>query len=87
MDRLKIAAERLTSGLNALEDTLVPLAKARDDAADVRARLAAANEERDRLLARIAELEEEARILSDISEEVENRLDGAIAEIRTALGR
>ncbi len=87
MDRLKIAAERLTSALNALEETLVPLAKVRDDAQDVRARLASSNEERDRLLARIAELEEESRILSDISEEVENRLDGAIAEIRTALGR
>lgn len=87
MDRLDIATERLTNALNALEETLVPLAKARDDAADVRAQLANANEERDRLLARIAELEEELRILSDISEEVENRLDGAIAEIRTALGR
>jgi predicted nucleic acid-binding Zn-ribbon protein len=87
MDRLKIAAERLTNALNALEETLVPLSKARDDAKDARARLAAANEERDRLLARIAELEEESRALADISEEVENRLDGAIAEIRTALGR
>jgi predicted nucleic acid-binding Zn-ribbon protein len=87
MDRLRIAAERLTNALNALEETLVPLAKARDDAQDVRARLAAANEERDGLLGRIAELEEESRALADISEEVENRLDGAIAEIRTALGR
>jgi predicted nucleic acid-binding Zn-ribbon protein len=87
MDKLKIAAERLTNALNALEETLVPLAKARDDAQDVRARLAATNEERDGLLGRIAELEEESRILSDISEEVENRLDGAIAEIRSALGR
>ena len=87
MDRLKIAAERLTNAMNALDETLVPLAKARDDAQDARARLAATNEERDRLLARIAELEEESRALADISEEVENRLDGAIAEIRTALGR
>ena len=87
MDRLKIAAERLTTALNALEEALVPLTRARDDAADARARLAGANEERDRLLARIAELEEESRVLADISEEVENRLDGAIAEIRTALGR
>lgn len=87
MDRLKIAAERLTNAMNVLEETLVPLAKSRDDAADAKARLAAANEERDSLLARIAELEEESRALADISEEVENRLDGAIAEIRTALGR
>jgi hypothetical protein len=87
MDKLGIAAERLTNVLNALEAGLVPLAKARDDAADLRARLAAANEERDRLLARIAELEDEQRALTEISEEVETRLDGAIAEIRTALGR
>ena len=87
MDRLRIAAERLTNALNALDETLVPLAKARDDAQDLRARLAASGEERDRLLGRIAELEEESRVLADISEEVENRLDGAIAEIRTALGR
>ena len=87
MDRLRIAAERLTNALNALDETLVPLAKARDDARDLRARLAASGEERDRLLGRIAELEEESRVLADISEEVENRLDGAIAEIRTALGR
>ena len=87
MDRLRIAAERLTNALNALDETLVPLAKARDDARDLRARLAASGEERDQLLGRIAELEEESRVLADISEEVENRLDGAIAEIRTALGR
>jgi hypothetical protein len=43
--------------------------------------------ERDRLLARVAELEEDARALSGLTEEVETRLDGAIAEIRTALGR
>ena len=87
MDRLGIAAERLTNALNALDETLVPLSKTRDDARDLRARLAAMNEERERLLARIAELEEESRVLADISEEVENRLDGAIAEIRSALGR
>ena len=87
MDKLKIAAERLTKALNALEETLVPLARARDDSRDLRARLASANEERDGLLGRVAALEEEQRALADISEEVENRLDGAIAEIRTALGR
>ena len=39
------------------------------------------------LLARIAELEDETRSLAGLTEEVEDRLDGAIAEIRTALGR
>jgi chromosome segregation ATPase len=82
-----IAAERLINAVNALEAALVPLAGARGDASDLRTRLAAANAERDRLLSRIAELEEEQRALAEISEEVETRLDGAIAEIRTALGR
>jgi len=87
MGKLEIAAERLTNALDALDARLGPLARARDEAADARAQLAAMSEERDRLLARIAELEEEAQALGEISEEVENRLDGAIAEIRTALGR
>ena len=94
MDKLGIAAERLTKALNALEEGLVPLDRARDDAADLRAQLAecrakldAADQERDRLLARIAELEEEQQALTEISEEIETRLDGAIGEIRTALGR
>ena len=94
MDKLGIAAERLTKALNALEEGLVPLDRTRDDAADVRAQLAearakldAADRERDTLLARIAELEEEQQVLTEISEEIETRLDGAIGEIRTALGR
>ena len=94
MDKLGIAAERLTKALNALEEGLVPLDRARDDAADLRAQLAetkakldAADQERDGLLARIAELEEEQQALTEISEEIETRLDGAIGEIRTALGR
>ncbi|HVU20866.1 MAG TPA: DUF4164 family protein [Rhizomicrobium sp.] len=94
MEKLGIAAERLTKALNALEEGLVPLDRARDDAADLRAQLAearakldAADQERDRLLARIAELEEEQQALTEISEEIETRLDGAIGEIRTALGR
>ena len=94
MDKLGIAAERLTKALNALEEGLVPLDRSRDDAADLRAQLAearakleASDQERDRLLARIAELEEEQQALTEISEEIETRLDGAIGEIRTALGR
>ena len=37
--------------------------------------------------ARIAELEDESRALASVTEEVEGRLDGAIVEIRAALGR
>ncbi|HVV65877.1 MAG TPA: DUF4164 family protein [Rhizomicrobium sp.] len=87
MDRIGAAAERFSSALVALEQRLAELAKARDDAADLRARLAAAAEEREQLLARIARLEEEQASLMEVSGEIEGRLDGAIAEIRTALGR
>jgi len=45
------------------------------------------SEERERLLARISELEEENRALAGVTEEVEGRLDGAISDIRSALGR
>ena len=87
MDRLDAAAGRLSDALAALETRLGALAKAGDDVADLRARLAAAAEERERLLARIAVLEEEQTSLVEVSGEIEGRLDGAIAEIRTALGR
>ena len=87
MAKLELAAERLTKALNALEGRLVPLQSARAEADQAKERLAQLDAERDRLLARIAELEDEARILGDISEEVEGRLDGAIGEIRAALGR
>jgi hypothetical protein len=43
--------------------------------------------EREHLLARVAELEDENRSLAGITEEVEGKLDGAIAEIRAALSR
>ena len=87
MGRIELAAERLTNALNALEAMAVPLKAARGEANDARARLAQLDGERERLLARVAELEEEQQVLSEISEDVETRLDGAIAEIRTALGR
>jgi chromosome segregation ATPase len=87
MGKLELAAERLTNALNALEARLVPLEGARAEADEAKARLAALDAERDRLLARIAELEDEQRLLGEVSQEVEARLDGAIDDIRVALGR
>jgi hypothetical protein len=43
--------------------------------------------ERERLIARIAGLEEESRTLAGLTGEVEDRLDSAITEIREVLGR
>ena len=87
MSRLDIAAKRLEEALIALEEKAGPLVLARNDAADARARLAELRQEREQLLTRVAELEDENRALSGIAGEVEERLDGAIGEIRAALGR
>ena len=87
MSRLDIAVQRFDAALAALETKTAPLAGFKSAAADSKAKLAELVEERERLLARIAELEEENRSLAGLSEEVEDRLDGAIGEIRAALGR
>ena len=87
MSRLDSASERFHAALETLAKSAEPLAATRDSATDVAIRLAAVTEERDRLRARVAELEAEARSLSLVSHDVEGRLDGAIAEIRAALGR
>jgi cell division protein FtsB len=87
MSRLDIAAKRLEEALTALKEKAGPLMLARNEASDAKARLAELRQEREQLLARIAELEDENRALSGIAGEVEERLDGAIGEIRAALGR
>ena len=87
MTRLDIARQRFGAALTALEEAAGQIPALRAQAADSRAKVAELTEERDRLLARVAELEEENRALGGVTEEVESRLDGAIAEIRGALGR
>jgi hypothetical protein len=87
MSRLDVVSERFNVALESLALQVAPLAAARKAADDAVARIAELNAERERLLARVAELEEEARALSNLTEEVEERLDGAIADIRGALGR
>jgi uncharacterized protein DUF4164 len=87
MSRLDLAAQRFNAALDRLLQTAEPRSGVLPTNDDAAAHLAAIAEERDRLLARVAQLEQEARTLSGITGEVENRLDSAIAEIRTALGR
>ncbi len=87
MSRLDIAAQRFDEALARLEAETAPFVGLKALADESNARIAELNEERERLLARIAELEEENRALAGITEEVEGRLDGAIGEIRAALGR
>ena len=87
MSRLELAAERLAKALDALEKAALPLVQARESAAAAEAKIARMDAEREELVARVASIEEDARVLTGLTEEVEGRLDGAIAEIRTALGR
>ena len=87
MTELDEKAQRLTVALDRLEEIALPLAVARAQAAKDAAEIMRLREERDSLLARIAELEDESRALASVTEEVEGRLDGAIVEIRAALGR
>jgi len=80
MTGLDTAATRLTQALDKLETIARPLAEAA-------ARADAAAAEIARLQARVAQLEDETRSLAGLAEDVDGRLDGAIAEIRGALGR
>jgi DNA repair ATPase RecN len=83
MSRLDLAEKRLAQTLEKLEKAAKIAAKRGQDQPG----LEAMAEERERLLARIAQLEEELAALSSASQEVEGRLDGAIGEIRAALAR
>jgi predicted nucleic acid-binding Zn-ribbon protein len=83
MSRLDLAEKRVAQALEKLEKAAAKTAGRGKPQPDQRAMA----EERDRLLARIAQLEDELAALSSTSQEVEGRLDGAISEIRTALAR
>jgi hypothetical protein len=87
MSRLDAAAGRFNAALEMIAKSASAQTPSRDSLDDTALRLAAMTEERDRLRARVEELEEEARALNGITHDVEGRLDGAIAEIRAALGR
>jgi chromosome segregation ATPase len=87
MSRLELTQKRLTQALESLEKAAELAAQRGKTASTAQARAASLDGERERLLARIAELEEELAALSSVTQEVEGRLDGAIGEIRAALAR
>jgi len=87
MSRLELAADRLKTALDALDAQLTEGAVVSADIGRLAARVAELEAERERLLAQLAELEGENAVLSGATEEVEQRLDGAIGEIRAALSR
>jgi hypothetical protein len=88
MSRLDLARDRLREALENLEKIAKERAK-RPAAipAEAAAKLKSLEAEREQLLGRVAELEEELAVLSGVTAEVEGRLDGAIGEIRAALAR
>jgi vacuolar-type H+-ATPase subunit E/Vma4 len=87
MSRLELAQKRLAKALEGLEKA-AELAGQRGKAeAGAAARTAALIREREQLLERIAQLEDELAALSSATQEVKGRLDGAIGEIRAALAR
>ena len=87
MTRLDLAQNRFQAALEVLENAAASVGESLDAAAKLPERVAELEGERDRLLARITELEDEIAELSGLNEEVEGRLDGAIGEIRAALAR
>ena len=87
MSRLDLAQKRFQTALESLENAVAVVGESLDGAAKLPERIAELEMEREKLLTRIAELEEEIALLSGLTEEVEGRLDGAMGEIRAALAR
>jgi peptidoglycan hydrolase CwlO-like protein len=87
MSRLDLAKKRFQAALESLENGAGSVGETLDEAAKGSERIAELEAGRERLQARIAELEDEIAALSGLTEEVEGRLDGAIGEIRAALAR
>jgi hypothetical protein len=87
MSRLDDALARFDAALHRLDEAVDTRLAKPNALPGVAAELGALKEERARLVARIAGLEAESRNLAGLTEEVEDRLDGTIAEIREVLGR
>jgi hypothetical protein len=87
MSRLELAQNRVQAALQALENEAATVGESLDAAAKLPERVAELEAEREKLLARIALLEEEISVLSGLTEEVEDRLDGVMGEVRAALAR
>ena len=81
MGRLDAALSRFSAAVDAVEACMPA------QGIDPDGELALLRQERASLLSRIAELEQQSTSLASLTETVETRLDGAIAEIRAALAR
>jgi len=84
MTKFAEAQARFSAALDVLDKVIAQTSGQRQDA-KMKAEINALKSERETLFARIATLEEETRVLAGLTEEVEDRLDDAIAEIRDVL--
>jgi hypothetical protein len=87
MNRLEAAKARFSAALDVLESSVDERLAEQRQMANAGAEAALLRGERERLIARIGALEEESRELAGLTGEVEERLQGAIAELREALAR
>jgi chromosome segregation ATPase len=87
MVQVDATAAELKAALDRLEEVALPLAQARAQASADATEIASLKRECERLLARIGELENQTRTLAGVTDEVEGRLDEAIAEIRSVLAQ
>lgn len=87
MSQLEDAKAGLVGAMDRLEAALMPLGEARKRHARDAAEIASLSQEREILLARIATLEEENRLLASLTEDVEERVDQAVADINAALAQ
>ncbi|HEY4116101.1 MAG TPA: DUF4164 family protein [Rhizomicrobium sp.] len=87
MSRIETAVARLGSALDRLDKVAAPLAEAASRTSTLTACVGQLTEEREQLLIRLARIEDDSRALAAANEDIEVRLDGAIGEIRAALGR
>jgi len=87
MTRLSDALAQFAAALEQLEAHAGKQIACRREGENSAAELDILKSEREKLVARIAQLEEENHALAGLTAEVEDRLDGAIAEIRGVLAR
>jgi hypothetical protein len=85
MTKLAEAEMRFSAALDALNKAINEAGGALRQGGKLKAELTLLKGEREALVARIAALEDETRVLAGLTEEVEGRLDDAIAEIRQVL--
>jgi chromosome segregation ATPase len=87
MTKLAEVQARFSAAIDALDKAIEQSPSGLRQGAKLKAELNALKSEREALLGRIAALEEEARVLAGLTEEVEDRLDETIAEIRDVLAQ